>query len=168
MIEPAGSAIDRLVPELRACGFLRVKSSNYLEEFKRGDVTITYSCGRYGEELMCFVTDAGQFRFQMSSYLEIVDPAAAGQFQGIGRENDVDQLDFDRANHAAISHRYYLTMQALLSAFLGNWPSGKRNVDGDAKERMEQRDRDVLASFGLSKEQTHLEGAVHRTESDMR
>lgn len=37
MIEPAGSAIDRLVPELQAGGFKRVKSSNYQEEFKRGD-----------------------------------------------------------------------------------------------------------------------------------
>lgn len=85
MIEPAGSAIDRLVPELQAGGFKRVKSSNYQEEFKRGDVTVAYSCGRYGEEFMCFVTDADQFRFQMSSYLEIVDPPAASQSRVLAR-----------------------------------------------------------------------------------
>lgn len=156
MIEPAGSAIDRLVPALRAGGFMRVISSNYQEEFNRDDVTVAYSCGRYGEELMCFVTDAGQFRFQMSSYLEIVDPPAAGQSRAIARENDVDQLDFDHANYAAISRRYYLTMQALLFGFLKNWPSGKSIVDDEAKERMKQRDRDVLASFGLSRGQTYI------------
>ncbi|BCA61286.1 hypothetical protein HMP09_0520 [Sphingomonas sp. HMP9] len=156
MIEPAGSTIDRLVPELRSGGFMRVKSSNYHEEFKRGDVTVAYSCGRYGEELMCFVTDACQFRFQMSSYVAIVDPPAAAQSRANGRENDVDQLDFDHTNYAAISNRYYLTMQALLSSFLKNWPSGKSILDGEAKERMKQRDRDVLGSFGLSREQTYL------------
>ena len=156
MIEPAGSAIDRLVPELRAGGFMRVKSSNYQEEFKRGDVTVAYSCGRYGEEFMCFVTDADQFRFQMISYLEIVDPPAAGLSRAIGRENGVDQLDFHYANYAAISRDYYLTMQALLSRFLKNWPKGKSIVDGEAKERMTQRDQEVLASFGLSREQTYL------------
>jgi len=156
VIEPAGSAINRLVPELRASGFMRVKSSNYQEEFKRGNMTVAYSCGRYGEELICFVTDASQFRFQMISYLEIVDPSAAGRCQAIGRENDVDQPDFDHANYAAISHGYYLTMQALLSGFLKNWPNGKSIVDGEVKARMEQRDQDVLASFGLSREQTYL------------
>lgn len=156
MIEPAGSAIDRLIPDLRAGGFMRVKSSNYQEEFNRGDVKITYSCGRYGEELMCFVTDACQFRFQMSSYLEIIDPPAAAQSLALGRENDVDQLDFDHTNYAAISHGYYLTMQALLSRFLKNWPRGKSIIDGETKERMAQRDREVLASFGLSREQTYL------------
>ncbi|SFO30562.1 hypothetical protein [Sphingomonas sp. OK281] len=156
MIEPAGSAIDRLVPELQAGGFKRVKSSNYQEEFKRGDVTIAYSCGRYGEEFMCFVTDADQFRFQMSSYLEIVDPSAAAQSQALGCESDVDQLDFHHTNYAAISHGYYLTMQALLSRFLQNWPRGKSTVDGEAKERMTQRDQEVLASFGLSREQTYI------------
>ena len=78
MIEPVGSAIDRLVPELRAGGFMRVKSSNYQEAFKRGDVTVAYSCGRYGEESLCFVSDADHFRFRMGSYLEIVDPPASG------------------------------------------------------------------------------------------
>lgn len=156
MIEPAGSAIDRLAPELRAGGFTRVKSSNYQEEFRRGDVTVAYSCGRYGEELMCFVIDASKFRFQISSYLEIVDPPAAGQSRAIGSENDVDQIDFDNANYAAISHRYYLTMQTLLSGFLKNWPSGKSVVDVGVKARMEQHDQDVLASFGLSREQTYL------------
>lgn len=156
MIEPAGSAIDRLVPELRAGGFTRVKSSAYQEEFKRGDVTIAYSCGRYGEELMCFVIDASQFRFQISSYLEIVDPPAAGRSRAIGLENDVDRLDFDNANYAAISHRYYLTMQASLSIFLKNWPSGRSIVDVGVKARMAQHDQDVLASFGLSREQTYL------------
>lgn len=118
MIEPAGSAIDRLVPELQAGGFMRVKSSNYQEEFKRGDVTVAYSCGRYGEEFMCFVTDADQFRFQMSFYLEIVDSAAAGLSRAIERENGADQLDFHHTNYAAISHGYYMTMQALLPRFL--------------------------------------------------
>ena len=156
VIEPARSAIDRLVPDLRAGGFIRVKSSNYQDEFNQGNVKINYCCGRYGEELMCFVTDACQFRFQMSSYLEIVDPPAAAQYRALGLENDVDQLDFDHTNYAAISHGYYLTMQALLSRFLRNWPRGKSTVDGEAKERMTQRDREVLASFGLSREQTYL------------
>ena len=156
MIEPAGSAIDRLVPELQAGGFMRVKSSNYQEEFKRGDVTVAYTCGRYGEEFMCFVTDADQFRFQISSYLEIVDPSAAAQSRALGRENDVDQLDFHHTNYAAISHGYYLTIQALLSCFLKSWPRGKSIVDGQAKERMTQCDQEVLASFDLSREQTYL------------
>ncbi len=156
MIEPAGSAIDRIVPELQAGGFKRVKSSNYQEEFKRGDVTVAYSCGRYGEDFLCFVTDADQFRFQMSSYLEIVDPPAAAQSRALARGNDGDQLDFHHTNYAAISHGYYLTMQALLSRFLKKWPREKSIVDGEAKERMTQRDREVLASFGLSREQTYL------------